>query len=432
MTITTDVEYFGGYSWQIVINIVDGTSDAYTAKLAKIGTFSIGDDNDSDLIYFPSNFNPTIIPLPYTITTYNTVLEKLMNYDSSAKIKRGGVDYYVGTVYDRMYGNPIEKTIKLKIIDQVRDLKGIAPKDNPLGLGLGSNVVGVMNLVKQILNHGEQTPYIADVTSNSPIQVESSLQKYVGGPYYIGTIDGNYLNEPLYPSYRYPIAVYESFYFSATNNPYSNMVDVVKSILAGFGCVGVYLPMGEFAMVSRFHNPSGQILTLNVNDYELIEEETIPKMVGMKSKVFTGGAGSYQEKDAGIVDENLINKERYEELRIDHAGGTLPVSGSFVGVGVIIPAALVPAANDTFFMARQNRSRFTDSGTWLATWEVVHGKSWSLINVPRRKLKVKVHGTDLSFKDYYVAPHYSARAFRAVKMDYDYGANKTAMTLKVC
>lgn len=415
------------------------TPDAYV-RIVRFGTFKIGADDGSDVIFRPNSIEIDICPEDNKLTTYADLFYKLTQYKTTAlffcRDKNGNdVFYFKGAVHDEPKGNPDTRIVSITIVDDLRVLRDVnltaVGNNNPLSL---TGKQPVMDVVKAIVSY--QNSVLTEVLTNCPVMIESDYT--YGGVKLIGTLDGAYdiANDTHTPDAGCKISVdCDNFFNTNYAELHAELLSTLKYTLLSFGCVGFFMPDKTFIMASRwYNNDPDSIVTINIRDVNSISEGSDLPIRRMESYVHTGYAAPNAWK-LHVATDPLYNSQDTESYLNFFTGGTYQVSPplSFDGLLYIY----VPNANGW----ATGYKGITSDRAWIGgdsehaarpNWQCVHDQNWKVINKTRLKVELEIAGLDFSPLNFYKLSHYTSVIFRITMMELDYVKQTTKMTLLEC
>lgn len=391
---------------------------AQPQKLKELGSFTIGTGNDNEVIFFPNVFEVKI-KTDVEFDKWLTFLKDLRTEETLALIQDED-DKYIFRGYvqkSSVKGDMFRKTIGFRSYDQILNLKNFAASDNDLAYG-NTEKVKIIDILKDIFTTGtyfqDGTNYINDVVSLCSYEA-----KIAGSPTYVGFDD-------------FGVIPY-SIYFNPAS-PYDTVLDVVKSILVTYGCVGYIGTDEKFYIIPRVYQ-NNSLVTIQNNEIADIDTKVMRKMEGLKIYVFTGTLGSYQTFSYGDI---ISNPDRVEEIRSDQNGGTLP-SGGGGNVNLWLWSGGIWNDVELNYFRRKNADGSYTSPTSL--WRLTGDDTWAIISKDRLNYNVTLKGkfdsltmksdllTTHNPKQFYKLAQFPDEYLRPRKLKYDLNENKVEIDL---
>lgn len=385
--------------------------------LLDIGEISLGNDKDSDIIYYPSNFDLEVAITHSDLYYWSKAAYGISQFGNQVELLIDDVLKWRGYVYKKsIRANKIAKTLKFNCIDQSQSFKESIPSSNPLSYNL-DNYYKVVDILNSIFTSTafNSSPFITQTNYHGTIQAR------YGSPEAIYNFNDFYANA--------------GFYFGADSN-YENMMDLVKNILLNYNLIGYFGLDRVLHLIPRVYEGQTAYTILKTDLLKDPEFEMSYGMEGMQAKLWTG---SYPKTDGGHFSTvnygsiiNINDKEKVERIQIDQPGGVYPEapdnSIAFSGVAVNYNGSLVFVDTNGNF---RNKNIFGNYNNWDALWKIPVTTTWGYVLANRPQYKVEVSGIwdKWNFDKYYKFVG-SSEVYRLVKTKYNLYKKRSTLTLK--
>ncbi len=380
--------------------------------LLDFDTFNVGNDDISDIIYYPGNFKLKL-KVNGDTNKWIAIYRDLLNVTCVVDVFDGNKHIWSGYVdKDDVNGNSFTKTLEFTTLDQMKRLENYKPSENPFNYNL-NNFGKVIDIIKDILTSDNffQFPYISEVVYLGKMEA-----RYDNG--------GNWIYKPFEDFYT------EYNYYYNSNVGYENVLQLLKQILLNYNCIGVIGFDKKFYMIPRVaENPDVITITREMlNSYP--EWERVYRMRGLKAKLGTGTVGVYHEELRG--DTESESKRKVENITIEQPGGNWRIEGSgisgysgvYLNIGGVLAATKL---HDKSFRTKDKNGNYTE---WKSLWSIPVDTTWDLIKFDRQKVKVKITG------NYNTVPIWKCyklegidMVFRAAKGSYDFKKKEVTLVL---
>lgn len=385
--------------------------------LLDIGEISFGNDKDSDLIYYPSNFDIEVAINNSDSYYWSKAANGLSQFGNEVELQIDGQVKWRGYVYRKsVRANKTAKTIKFTCIDQSQRFKEFLPSTNPLNYNL-SNFYKVIDIINNI--------FTSSAFNSSPLITQTS---------YHGTIQARYGSPESIFNFN-DFYASAGFYFSSDSN-YESMIELVKNILINYNLIA-YLGMDRILhLVPRIYEGQNAYTIQKLDLLKDPEFEMSFAMEGLQGKLWTGAypktnSGNFSAVNYGSI-INVGDKEKVEKIQIDQPGGSYPIapnsSTAFSGVAVNYNGSLVFIDTNGNF---RNRNTMGIYNPWDALWKIPVVSTWSYVSTNRPQYKVEVNGVwdKWNFDKYYKFIG-SSEVYRLIKVKYNLYKKRSTLTLK--
>lgn len=388
-----------GDEYDFVITIDDGDSGkAETHGLKEMGSFSIGSDNDKDVIFYPSNLE--IVMQVKQSDSYNLqskwyeIYNLLQTYDAVCEVFKNGTSYFYGNIYkgdlDGSYKNG---ELNITIADPIGDLEDVNPMEDFPEIPLGATINYVSNHILALLakvNPKFTSP--SQIECYSGYQAQADVIDPFTGAYYVG----GWVNFGFYNDWLF------------NNDKFTTGIDLLRALLNMFGCIGVFVPGHKFYIIPRWQG-SASLTNITITDQNVSNDPEpffVRKMEGLKIDANTGSKGVYESKEYGIVERDesgtILNSDLVEEIKIESPVGLLPEgNSSFSNLFIYVSDFILGIGNGDWFSARFDRVRDGSSSIWTSLWATTASKTWELIKNNRFGYSLDIKGL-VNFKDRYI------------------------------
>lgn len=284
-------------------------------KLVDLGEITVGDDKESDFIYYPSNFT-TQVHINGDPTFWQRIIDELSSGTIYTELKIGTQIIHRGFIYSKsIIGNRLDKTIRFTCNDNSTQLKSFSPSSNPFNYDLNDSVGYFMkDLILDLVSNQNlyEYPFINDVVYLGSLQVRN-------------TISGN---EVIFNFNQ--LGARASFYYSSNSN-YKNLSELFKSIMINYNCIGYFGLDRKLYLVPRLYE--GQATT-EISKFDLLKDPeyqlTTREIEGIRGYLWTGSHPKNNMNNYSVVNYGTINSEnendptRVEKLYIDQPFGVYP------------------------------------------------------------------------------------------------------------
>lgn len=393
-----------GY-FQIQFEDSDYYESPQTHTLLDFGKISVGNDEDSDLILFPSNFDIKFRVDGDTEKWFNILKDMYNQYVEvdfvidNEVIFEGVVDKYT------LKANKDLKTISFKVFDKILNLKEYYPEENPVGYPVIYDTI--INIKQAIIDILSLVHSSASVEVNSYIEGRLTYDdvEYIEGFNEFGTW--------LTSWYEY-------------NTIFANMLEVLKCIMVNFNMIGYMTFDRTLKLIPRMHE-ANPVYNINVKQImEFIQFEHIQAIDGIKAEVWNGDdpqndPQNWFPKTVGNTEGKLV-----ENLRLTHHSD----AGAYGGSNVYFPVDgnWRQIASGQNFRIKKFDNTYTD---WDYLWKYPVNTVFEMVNKKRYKIKVVVPGNykQWTFDYFYKIPGIDM-VFRPSKIDYDFIKNKCTLYLR--
>lgn len=400
------------------VNDILGNSHEYY-PLIDIGEISFGNDKDSDIIYYPSNFDVEVaIPsdlYPQDNYWWSKAVNGLSLYDNEVQLLINGELRWCGYVYKKsVKANKISKSIRFNCIDQSQSFKEFVPSSNPLSYNL-NNLYRVSDIIKDIFSSPvfNSTPYIEEIDYHGTIEARYNSSVY------------NFLN----------FFATGSYYYSSSNN-YESMIDLAKNILLNYNLIGYFGMDRKFHLVPRVYEGQDVVTIYKSDLLKDPEFEMSYAIEGLQAKLWTGAGSQSDGSNFSTVHygnlQNINDKEKVEKIQIDQPGGNFPTApnniSAFSGVFVYHNNSYVNIATDGNFRKKLVNGSYS---SWGALWVIPVVSTWDYIRFNRPKYRIEVDGVwdKWNFGNYYKFDG-NETIYRLILAKYDLYKKRSSLTLK--
>lgn len=414
--------------YQIEFQIPGLTNGSLDCRLVSMGTISIGSDEDSDLLMFPSNVKISVSMK--SITDFGIVLNTLkfntLNIKSAIyKYDESSQSVFYNGVLNREYTYDYEKRIfKFEILDNLQELKNITSVTNPLGLDL-MDTSRVLEMVELIVKRANDS--VQSVQSNCKYNVEIDKEILNTDPvqHYVATVDPDYYNPAVNAGKKIFLSLYNSLYFGS-NSTYENLAEVLKSIMSAIGCVGMWTFGNTFMIRSRYWNGEAAIIIDESNMVE-VSNDYIAPISKFKINVYTGGSDNNGKRIyAKYTIGDQSKPEEVETITIDYPGGIydFQTNNSWQGLGgrsnEFTPEFVLAKDDKSYLLGPDSIIRYSP------LWTITAWMTLQLISSMRSKFRIKLSGIGYRPSDFF---EFLGDTFIAKKLEYDFIEDTTLLTL---
>lgn len=416
--ISTKKKITKGELWLLIELIENPPFDPPTLfpELVKISEFSLGSDEDSDLINLPGEVSvelffyedtkDTIELLQYLQQKISSEFINVYFYLNSELIFQG----YIDPSTDRLKLNEDKKTIQLSILDQTLRIRDLDPKTNPFNYPNLNDNRKIIDLIQDffINNIFGYDNYILGLEQYSTIEA----QAIIGSNYITFFFDQLYANL--------------NFYYRPLGAGYDRLIDVLKSILINYNLIAYIGFDRKLYLIPRF---DGLNEIFEVQKYNLIDKpeyKITDKIDGVKVHVWKGSHPKENNYYIYTLGNYTDGDNNSEELFIDQPCGSFP-GGSYSGIAVIY--------NSQYYWIEPDRVRYKkrdDSYSgYNSLYKLVADDNWDKIKFPRLKCEIEVDGIFDKWTPKYAYKLFNSDIlFRASKFKYDIIKNKTRISMR--
>lgn len=352
-------------------------------RIMEIGSFKVGANNDSsELIYSASSIDVKIRIEERNYIEWFNLMKELKNtqqrlsiitaVDFTCVLELNGSPIWSGVLMPQnISGKLRNREIDLTFVDYMSRLKIADPRENPLSLNLSEKYL-VTDIIYQLLNmfNFVGVPDVCtQVVSLSNYEAEADGVEATRGFEHFGIFASNYFR---------------------SDDLYTDCSQVLKSLLASFGCIGLLGLDRIFYIIPRRYSGQQKInLLKEKRKDDDIQGEVILAKKGLKVNVYTGSPGVFQTYNYGNVSSDGI-----EEITIHEPAGLLP-SGtvSYSGLSIWV--------DTQWYFVQMNRVRDKNpDGSYTgykSNWRLTADAYWELINHHRSNLIIPVLSNPVAF-----------------------------------
>ncbi|MCC7289917.1 hypothetical protein IT417_01555 [bacterium] len=412
INITYETPSRNTYHFQITLS--DGDNNTYTFLPEKLYPFQYGNDEKIDSILYPDN-----VKIKFSIhgagidvdSGYYTIINKFSFIDSSVIVTKNGSEMMRGYI-DQMnvFGEYETKSAEITILGNFGNLKNIDPRtldadvirDSTPTIGFADSCAFftkvITETVKLVIPNVTQTILQTDLKATTNYSV-------LGDPYNSPADNWGDL------AYRF-WGVGSSYGRDPEDASKFNCAQLIKNILAIFGCVGI-VKDNKFIMQSRIYFPNNVSSLLKKNYLRSRQPEPVnqQKVDGLQMHVKDPEGLSFYEALYGIVkkDENgnLEEPDRVETIWFNIIGGDPPgIDGNIYPLLVrklivYIPGFVAGLGNEIWDYAKRNECYSSSHPTKGPVWKVVADSIWTDSSIDRLAYKVKSLGFDYEYQKFY-------------------------------
>ena len=297
------------YDFEIVID--DSVSNTIVCQPIQLNPFVYGNDEDIDTIIYPGSVDiefsilykvPSDPPNPFQEFNWSMLdsnaeyyrLNSVLAFEGTVvTIDRDGSEYMKGYIDSgKINGNYENKSFTLTVLSDFGKLKSLDPRaldpadylSPPYDVSPGQQVLFtdlLLTLIQEVYPSITQVVLMSDVYSETVYTLLGVPQSVGAG--YFGTFNYHYIG---------------------TSSLYESAAEIVKDILAAFGCVGVVIG-NKFLMQSRFYYSQTKVTILKS---QFVKGKgpapfSSSKMDGMKVIVRPGGTFLTYEQWYGSIEK---------------------------------------------------------------------------------------------------------------------------------
>lgn len=430
-----------GNVFDVVITMDDGDNNTYNFRAIRLHPFIFGNDDDIDSILYPGSVKMEFGIFGSGIQTksgYYVIINKLSFIDADVVIYKNGVALFYGIVdkqavdaeYDsrKIIIDVLSNFVKLKDIDphdlDPDDIADDAPTPTGIACAFFSNVIlKTIQLVWPI----------------TQVVVISDLKATTGWTFLGDQYDAPASN---FGDYAYRM------WGPDPANQFKSCIDLVKSILSSFGCVGI-IKDNKFIMQSRTYFPSSDVTITNIIRRGAPRPFMARRMEGLQVLVQPYSTFVEYEARYGNIEtetrtryvngqeeeyQAITNEEEVETIYLHVCGGDPPgVDGDIYpllvrNMFVYIPGFVAGLGNEQWALSRRNEFYSSSHPTKAALWKVVADSIWTDTSVDRLVYDVEVLHLNNDYNKFYKFPEHPQR-FRPRKMWFDEKRVVTRMEL---
>ncbi len=404
--------------------------------LLTFGEFEMGNDDDDETVYFPSNMKVEF-QLNTDVVKFENLLIELRTKKTIAQIFRNGIKIFSGYLYaDDVNGLQYTRRISVTIIDQFKQLETVGARPSVKNGGLLSipfnydldATVKIIDLIKDLLTRPmlADDPYVTDIVNLCTLECQANI--------------GGVMTDVPFTDF----ATRYSRWFSP-DTPFDNCLQVLKAIFQEYGCIGIIGFDAKLYIIPRKYNLAPAYMLGKENMMKEPELKITPSSPGLNVEVYicTKENGKHSElRTSGRANAKV---DGGETIQCMDAGGTMPggyapnlfadaahpngIDQSYYPHEIELKPLVI--VGGVLYNAEYNsyRSKLPD-GTFssrAALYEVVFQDIWNCIKYNRRAYNVEAVGNyqEINFSQYYYFENAPNTFYRLRKASYSL-VNKTA------